>query len=493
MPDVKLRAMVNFPARVTGGTAIDIEKASGAFTINFDVSGLVQNPNISEAEVGQCWSLVWNKTTNAYEMVPFSLSATSGVSSIDSKTGALDLGDGLEFTGDTLDLTPFTQDGINAHPISFDEIFRGKIYRPEMFTNSVISAPLQTAAVSVPDASVAIQRAIDALASIGGGVVELGPRVYGANNIVVPANVYIKGQGMYSTVLLHKPTANGSCLFFGSGTVVETFKSGVSDLCIASADTTFKKIGMNVYDFSAYLQRNVAVAGYPLNNNLYYTGGPGAGSIGLLVQGREYGDIYNFDSAADQPLRVSINPNSTTISLDSWVFRDFAGYCGVATNSVITFDTGVVCTNNRFGGRQNWIGGLHGFNWIDTSSPAISQILHLSGFKCEQATNAAGYSINIQHNTTLYGLHIADGMMGDRNGVLLRKVHNTKLDSIYYDAAGGPNNIGLNATTSCGIIEISSSAWQSDTTRSTPGLTLSDSTFIAGFSTDLPSRGIFKV
>lgn len=103
LPDVKLRALPNFPVAVTGRTAIAIEKTSGRYYLDLDVSDLVQNVNISADEVDQSWMLIWNSTTDAYELVPYALAATSGVSSLDGKTGALDIGDGLAFTGDTLE------------------------------------------------------------------------------------------------------------------------------------------------------------------------------------------------------------------------------------------------------------------------------------------------------------------------------------------------------------------------------------------------------
>jgi hypothetical protein len=104
LPDVKLRGLVNFPVQVDGRTAVTIEKTNGRYYIDLDVSGLVQNTSISAEQVDQSWMTIWNETTDAYELVPYALAATSGVSEIDGHTGALDIGNGLEFTGDTLDV-----------------------------------------------------------------------------------------------------------------------------------------------------------------------------------------------------------------------------------------------------------------------------------------------------------------------------------------------------------------------------------------------------
>lgn len=104
LPDVKLRALTNFPVAVTGRTGINVVKINGRWYIDYDVSGIVQNSNIPADQVDQYWFTVWNEVTNSYVNVPFSLAATSGVASLDGHTGALDIGDGLKFTGDTLEV-----------------------------------------------------------------------------------------------------------------------------------------------------------------------------------------------------------------------------------------------------------------------------------------------------------------------------------------------------------------------------------------------------
>lgn len=104
LPDVKLRALANFPVSVTGRTAINVVKVNGKYYFDLDVSGLVKNTNISSDQVAQSWSVVWNEVLDAYQIVPFALGATAGVASLALKTGALDIGAGLEFTGDTLEL-----------------------------------------------------------------------------------------------------------------------------------------------------------------------------------------------------------------------------------------------------------------------------------------------------------------------------------------------------------------------------------------------------
>jgi len=109
LPDVKLRALVNFPVSVTGRTGINVVKINGLWYIDLDVSGFVQNANISADQVDGKFVTVWDSATNSYQNVPYSLVATAGVADIAGHTGALDIGNGLQFTGDTLEILPSSQ------------------------------------------------------------------------------------------------------------------------------------------------------------------------------------------------------------------------------------------------------------------------------------------------------------------------------------------------------------------------------------------------
>lgn len=103
LPDVKLRALTNFPVAVTGRAGINVVKINGRWYIDLDVSGFVQNSNIPVDQVANKWITIWDETLNSYQNVPYSLVATAGVASLAGKAGALDIGNGLIFTGDTLE------------------------------------------------------------------------------------------------------------------------------------------------------------------------------------------------------------------------------------------------------------------------------------------------------------------------------------------------------------------------------------------------------
>ncbi len=109
LPEVKLKALVNFPAAVHGGTAVAIDKDGSTYTIGTDFSEVQEVSNVTAEDVPVTRLLLWNKLTNSYSVAPFALAVTAGVASIDGNTGALDIGDGIEFVGSTLSLVRATQ------------------------------------------------------------------------------------------------------------------------------------------------------------------------------------------------------------------------------------------------------------------------------------------------------------------------------------------------------------------------------------------------
>jgi hypothetical protein len=391
---------------------------------------------------------------------------------------------------DAADIT-FMQAGSSAVTTTVDALLHKKVYTPEMF--GAVPSPLGTLPGLVADSTNAMQACINAVAAIGGGTIQLGPGVYGITTVLISTpNIYIRGAGINATTIMHITPQNLSCLVFSAGAAVLT-NIGVSDLTIGSADTTFNKIAINMFDVSLPVIRNVAIGHYPWDGTLY-RGANGIGA-GIVTQGRELGVVDNVFIYASRPLQISVNPNDAFISLDSWTFKDFIGYAGTsATNSVITVDTGVVMSNVIFCGHQNWIGGLDGFHWLDGSSAAISEGLYLTGVKSEQAGDAAGYTVNIQHNATLYGLHIGDGIAGDRNGIRLRSVASTTISNFFYDSNANPNKIGLNIDGSDSLVELVGCTWIAGATLTMSGLKMVQSAgLLAGLSTAIPSSAVYTV
>jgi len=200
LPEVKLRALANFPVSVMGGVATDVRKVNGAYFIDHDVSGLVQNTNISSDQVAQSWMTIWNSALNAYQNVPYALAVPGlGVQSLGLQTGALGIGTGLDFAGSTLEVTLANQ--AQAQAGTLNNVIMTPLRTAQQITadissqadalagtrNDVLMTPLRTAQVvsdSAPyvvawdhgvtgiegqDQTVALQALIDAARTAGGG------------------------------------------------------------------------------------------------------------------------------------------------------------------------------------------------------------------------------------------------------------------------------------------------------------------------------------
>lgn len=68
-PDLKMKALVNFPPRVTGGPGIDIDKTNGAYSVNLDYSEFAPALGYIPDSVHQT-VLLWNSLTNVYALAP---------------------------------------------------------------------------------------------------------------------------------------------------------------------------------------------------------------------------------------------------------------------------------------------------------------------------------------------------------------------------------------------------------------------------------------
>lgn len=108
-PQIKLKVLPRFPANVQSGTAIAVTRNAGTYTFDLDYNDIQITPTIPSLDMPNSYNLVWNQDQRTYYKVPFALQATSGVASIDGHTGALDIGAGLQFTGETLEVDVATE------------------------------------------------------------------------------------------------------------------------------------------------------------------------------------------------------------------------------------------------------------------------------------------------------------------------------------------------------------------------------------------------
>ena len=76
-PDLKIKALVNFPANAAGGTGIDVEKINGNFVIDLDYADFAP-PVSGVSDPAHQNILLWNAVTSQYSLTPISLFGGGG-------------------------------------------------------------------------------------------------------------------------------------------------------------------------------------------------------------------------------------------------------------------------------------------------------------------------------------------------------------------------------------------------------------------------------
>ena len=65
-PDMKIKALVSFPASVIGGTGLDVAKNAGTYSFNLNFSELAQVTAVPAAAVPTTFLILWESTQNTY-------------------------------------------------------------------------------------------------------------------------------------------------------------------------------------------------------------------------------------------------------------------------------------------------------------------------------------------------------------------------------------------------------------------------------------------
>lgn len=104
LPEVKLKALVNFPASTTGRTGITVVRDGGRFFLDLDYADFQITPIVSVGDMPNSYNLIWDEVKHTFAKVPFALQATAGVASLGGQTGAITLENTLLMTGSTLGL-----------------------------------------------------------------------------------------------------------------------------------------------------------------------------------------------------------------------------------------------------------------------------------------------------------------------------------------------------------------------------------------------------
>ncbi|MCI0349114.1 MAG: hypothetical protein L0Z53_06775 [Acidobacteriales bacterium] len=316
-----------------------------------------------------------------------------------------------------LNMIPF-----NASLVVFNSSVR--MFREGNLANVYDIVAYGAALNGVTDDAGAVQAAINA-AQAGNGprIVDLGHGISRWNSgVVVNVNgVQIVGSNR-GTEVRFQPTASGPAVKF-DGAAGDLWDCIIRDVQFTSTDTSFTKEMIRAVNV-----RRFSVLRIFSQDGLWN----GAGSIGLRLFGRDLISVRDCWFAADQPLKIEVNPNLVANALDFAVFEhnQFAVQSGVSAYNVEIAD-GVTWSNNVFrdcdGAR-----GLGFARWTDTTSSGPSFANAFEGVRQEQSIVGSTYSFDLgstvqQLQMTVFSRCSPDFVNID--GIKLRRAFSTFIDT----------------------------------------------------------------
>ena len=69
LPDVKIKAVVSFPAVVVGGIGLAVSKNNGAYIFDFNYGELAPVSSVPTAAYPSTYLVLWNSQTNTYNLI----------------------------------------------------------------------------------------------------------------------------------------------------------------------------------------------------------------------------------------------------------------------------------------------------------------------------------------------------------------------------------------------------------------------------------------
>jgi hypothetical protein len=322
-------------------------------------------------------------------------------------------------------------------------------------------------------------RVAAALAAMGSspGVLFFPAGTYSLTQPITISNhrQHVLGAGPFATQIYFDPASAGVAFTFSASPAV-IYQNSVREVGFLSNDTTLNKVAVRLVDSSEFVMQNVSVG--PIG------AWTGAGSIGLQIRGRELGHILNVQIAADIPISIEDNPNST-IDIDEFHFEDIYLSAG-GTNPNINIASGVNLTDVVFDGANIAAGGGHGIYWNDTASTMTSNHLTIRNFRWEQGTSSTGYVVYISHNYALQHLlldGVKTGMLQQNRGFYLRKCKRVTFSHTSFE---GTSIEALNMD-QCEQVSFRNAFWQTGSTVSLGNVVETLAAYMPGGGVPLPS------
>jgi hypothetical protein len=230
----------------------------------------------------------------------------------------------------------------------------------------------------------AIEAALDVAAVLGGAILQAPPGTLNIDATVTidVDNVLIRGVGR-ATIWKFDPAGADVLFDFDRGASSIWF-CGIES-CQFSSANSIAKTAVRVRDGREFYYRGIVIA---------QGAWAGAASIGLQTLGREmlfYRD--NFVLCA-RPVVIDVNPNFSTIHTDFYRFENSQIGSTETLGIAIEILNGVNYSHISFVSVA-FLLGKWGVKWTDTTSTINSFGLLMDQCRWEQATDAAGYCIEL--------------------------------------------------------------------------------------------------
>lgn len=418
------------------GASVAVQQSGVNSTIYSDSSGLVPkaNPLTTDATRGY---FDFFAAAGVYDLVVTGVGFASYTITAGAEVG-LPSGD-----------VTFVQSGTGA--LASDLQTRGRLV---VFVQDYMTAAQKAdvlARTALVDVTAAIQAAENAYS--GQVILRMPAGTYLISDTVTfdQARTSILGDGQQATIIRFAPTTTGKAAFHfklaAASTIAQCAIKGIA--FDATGNTQGTKSALRITDAEEIIIDDVAVSNWS---------SVAKDCIGLQFRGRQAHDVSHYLIAADKPISIEDNPNSI-IDIDHYHFTN--GYLIADSNPHVTVASGVNLSNVTFDGYQAWVGGTHGFYWVDTTSSQVSQSLVLKNIRWEQGTSATADQIHIEHNTGLQGLVVENVYGGtDRDGPYLRKVTDVVLNGYQYVGTG----VALDANATVKRIRGLGCFWQAGST-----------------------------
>jgi len=279
----------------------------------------------------------------------------------------------------------------------------------------------------------AIQAAITAVGDSGTLLVPDGIYYHNELTSTGVGALRLVGTGEAST-LTFVPTANNQKAISvnRTGTAAAQFFA-IENLYLNTADTTYNKTCMELNDIEESSLSNVHITGYH---------GGSTDSVGIHTLGRQSLWADKLTVTANIPLRIGVNPDTTSgylsgdhFHFSNTYFQTHATHTtSTLTKAVVLIDDGAHVSNMVFDGVHAWVRyDAYGLYWKQTggvSHHTYSSAVMLSGVRTEQASSATKSAIHIEHIAT-YGLRnltlLNCEVDAAADGLYLRYVDNVEL------------------------------------------------------------------